>query len=523
MRLIKFIQIVQIVSIPLTPGVWIRSPIIDPFRASQSTEFSVRFSWSVGEHSTSEIQAYEVEMRYPVTVIQDDSRIINSPNSENFFSPRSEYVSSWSPWTVVYSSTGRQFVFDATGLPSRAFAFRVRAVTASGSASGWSPPVMTHVRLPPEKERVMVELIGTGRNAPDYSEIRINGEIIFSRSDRPGLTLATFHRADLSRISLRTFNTQMDPAESAELGRFLRSLDQSVYIFVISSDAWERFLSPSTASILESVGGFYVGQWARTINNDDRSLGGTASQDSFGHPYALIGMPGLGMGRGWESLQLNTGHYLTRRKTERAIVRVRMEFHYGLGRYLIPDRSIVFTHQLFSRAQPPAIGTLHNPNKNRIRFDYYIQQLPQYIPHIGTVRNYFEYIVEGNQTIELKNFTNTGFEISVVIMKPEPVVFNDPRRGSRIQTELERIWGGPSQRTSVVAPHADLPGVDSFIPPEDRLCPNIIEEFFDPALPPCPQYGSQDAPDLLKFGVGVYPTVCYSECIQREVLDFRVL
>ena len=513
---------------------WISQPILHPFHECRATETSILVAWSLGDHASEEMSHYEVRVRWPMAMEQYDYRLQSRPTENDFFAINRvlnrEYVKRWSDFFIGYTGRGRSWDFvvsdqlqNANGTV-RVFDLQVRAVTVNGIKSDWSAPVLTHTVLPNEQERFLVELTGTGMNNAMASKIIVNGVSIFDRTDLRGLALAVFNRANFALEHIDVYDVFADVSESVRMTHDIVQHGPDKFIAVVSGDAWERNLGPQLASALETYGGYYVGQWARIFSSSIRSsefadLSETASGDTFGHPYALWGMWGLGMGGGIESLQLNTGHYLVTGKSERAIVRLQVYYNYMLGRYFV-SRSEARTADFFKKAQRPVSGTLHNPATKVVKFDYTIQRLSLYAPYIGNLHRSIEYLMEANETVVRDEFnaTNYGFEIVQNLEHlPDPLITVDPR--ADMQTELERVWGGPTRRFSGYKAGEALPGTVETTTP--RKCADLLALRFSNDLGSiCPNVVDSGNVDLLKFGKGLFPTICReTNCRSKSILE----
>lgn len=69
-------------------------------------------------------------------------------------------------------------------------------------------------------------------------------------------------------------------------------------------------VSTTHLQAMELCGAYHFGIWARVFADHQphepppvADFEETASDLNFGHPYAFIGVPGIGTGMGWESLQ----------------------------------------------------------------------------------------------------------------------------------------------------------------------------------------------------------------------------
>ena len=516
---------------PPTSGQWTATPSLQPFLESRATSSSILLAWSLGRHSLYGIDRYEVRVRWPLTMEIYDFKFYPLATSAGMF-PSLDRAKSWSSYFPVYSGLGRQFSFESAQISGvqvnnqRIFEFSVRAVTDDDAfSSPWSAPVLMHtVFQDATLERFYVDLVGTGRNNAGYSSIFVKGESVFHRTDLKGFALAVFDRSDFSLKFFDQYDVSSTESESLRMANDLAThAGPEQYIAVVSGDSWEWKATPLLSKTLEGYGAYYLGQWAHVFSNQVQpspyaDLSETQSQDSFGHPYAFFGCAGWGPGNGYESLQLNTGQYLAREKSETAKIRIPLYYNYMLGRYFIaPFAQGIYTHEFFSKSQLPKPGSLHNPVPFRKTAPIQISLQSKYAPYMGNLWNAIDYIREANETVILDEFntTNSGFQIvQQMTYLPNPLVTEDPRPSNIFETELERIWGGPCARYSQVT--GELLS-NSVSVSTTRICPSIFTDQV------CLEYddGVTGVP-LLEFAVGLWPTVCSSQdtgCISQTTLS----
>jgi hypothetical protein len=506
-------------------GSWTLSPQIDAPTESRSTETTIFLTWSQGAHSLEPLSRYEVQARYPTAISPNDQYLyFPKPTQDGYYPDRSidrPWAVSWSDWSDVYIGMGRQYLFSVsqfTGLSNqRVFDFRVRAVTSGSLTSDWSTVVPAHTILEGGKDRFLVELVATGKNNPGMSSIKIAGVTIFSRRDKVGLTMAVVDRANFQLLSVDTFDTFNDRAESRRLASSIRACGPEKLVLIVSSHGWEKSFTTNLADAMEMYGAYYVGQWARVFDappiqpNPYADLTGTQSSDSFGHPYAFIGMFGLGMGNGFESIQLNTGHYLTTGKAEPAIIRLSFYYNYMFGKYMVgsEEMSVTRSADWFVKSQAPRPGTVHAPipgGPDPISLSS-IQPQPKYAPYIGTLSHHIEFLMEANETVVLDQFntTNFGFEIRQDNFFSQTIT-DDPREKILI-TELEYVWGGPSVRYNFDGSEVLSASASTNT---NRVCPDILPYLWMQGTG-CSVYDDPVATatvPMLQYGIGIWPTVC---------------
>ncbi|KAF4719500.1 hypothetical protein FOZ62_025224, partial [Perkinsus olseni] len=375
----------------------------------------------------------------------------------------------WSRWQPIFIGPGRVFNWEITEevCEGCSYEFRVRAVGLRQGDCPWSmKTLLAHTIRPGAVDRAPFEIIGTGRNNAGWGSLTVNGEVIFRRSTERGLLLVVLHRRNLHLLHMRMYDTFADADASSRMAADLKRFGSDVFVIVLSVDAWEWHATPTLAKAMEFCGAYHFGMWSRVFADHLHQpspvadFAETASQLSFGHPYAFIGVPGIGTGMGWESLQYNTGHYLAEGgRSPRAIIRGLFYLDYIPMRYRIAD-VVTNTADYYLKGQPPRPETLHNPlpADKQVQPDYYVDRPDPYTPYIGNLWNAVELLLTANETVDLPqyNLTNYGFQIVLDLFLGDPLNYVDARLSRSVQdsyfqmTELERVWGGPSDRIDVV-------------------------------------------------------------------------
>lgn len=308
------------------------------------------------------------------------------------------------------------------------------------------------------------------------------------------------------------------------MAEHIRFYNASFLIVVASTIAWEWQAPRTLVQTMEFCGAYHFGQWAYTFaeqvhyRSNSSDLQQTASQEQFGHPYAFIGIPGIGTAMGWESLMYNTGHYLARSvKTQQAIIRGVAYYDYVARLYRLHDVTATKA-TFFLKGQPPLPETFHNPipSRKKAALDFFTlaSMEPAYVPYIGTLREHITKVLEANGTVMPYNF-------AFYLQTDAKVRKVDPRPRSWWVTELERVWGGHSMRFWYHNGTVLNDGVRSV----DRSCPMFIKHnhlFADPLScgvnfeDCCDRVDVPDFP-VTECGVGVSPTLCRTvELIQDD-------
>lgn len=497
------------------------APILMPFDPVRGLPTSCTVSWMPGWNPWATNDRYELEARRP---LQYPFRLGDSENMQfreydqeirDESWPGDEY---WQPWQLVYSGLGRLYTYRVETEVGYAVQFRVRvcAEDPSVGCSPYSPVQSAHAVVSGTLDKVHIYVKGTGKNYPDYTEIRVNNHTIYKRRDETGLVLAVLSRMDLSLQLLRAYDTHRDRAQALEMSRDIRAFNQSYFVVVASTIAWEWHATRSLAQTMEFCGAYHFGQWAHTFAESPHyessmsDMQRSSSQDEFGHPFAFIGIPGLGTGLGWESLMLNTGHYLPSPllKVPEAEIRAIVYFDY-IARYYRVQSALASKANWWLKAELPVQDTLHNPlpeeKKPMERMDVPAIQKKKYHPYIGTLQNQITQIIEANFTVPPYNY---GF----VLESAGGTIRVDPRPREEWVTELERVWMGRSARYW----HTNGSLLNDGIHFDDRECRDFIYSFYTEASPEvCGEdlSGCCDTADTPGFiatqcRIGVAPTVC---------------
>lgn len=484
-------------------------PSILPVPISRSTTRSILLSWTPAVCSAATVENYELQ----VTCV----------NCFNNF------------WSTIFLGKGRFFKWETLDVvPGTAYYFQVRAIDSLGNPSPWSANRTAYTLLPAQEERFPIELIGRGRNNPGQVSIAIGGTAVYNCSNETGLVLAVFTRSNFNMISLDTFDTFNNVSASDALATALLSLNSSVFVVLVSSDAWELNTISRLASAVEYCGGYYFGQWSRmpvTSWSPYADTAETADSTYFGHPYAFIGVPGSGTGMGFESIQLVTGQYLAFNKSPRAIIRAVVFFDYLQGQYKLSNVR-TNTADYFKRQQVPSPSTLHNPlPSGRLKIPASFVERPSfYVPYIGSMPYQAEQLISANASYSKPgyNLTNTGFQIMLNRSLPQPLNYLDPRNGSFFQTELERVWGGPSPRTDLTT-GALLRPEQSAMNFDQRVCSDYLLWRFNSSNSACSSgqccedFNAPGVSQFMQYGIGLWPGLCVNatspECLVQTRLS----
>lgn len=502
-------------------------PLLQPWDPLRAQPRSVTVTWTPAWNHWCASGHYILEARYPAGSplhFADLEPLQNrEADRENSTWPGDD---AWTPWEVAYDGLGRSFALRVETGQGHAVQVRVKGcgrgdiLPAAGcGCSEWSPVQTVHTILSAAVDKINFFIQGTGKNAHDYSIIEVNRRTIYRRRDEAGLVLAVFSRLDLSLQWLRTYDTHLNRSKSLDMSKDLRLFNNTHLVVVVSATAWEWHATRSLVKAMEFCGALHFGQWAYIFAEQPHyaspvsDLQADASQREFGHPYAFIGIPGIGSGMGWESLMYNTGFYLADNvKVPKAVIRGVAYYDYIARLYRLTE--VVATKaDFFLRNNPPGHETLHNPMPARKAHSPLFQMMQtSYVPYYGTLTAHITKLIEANATVPPYNF-------AFALQSLAGVIKVDPRPMSYWQTELERVWSGPSMRwwyhnSSILRPGLEL---------EERYCSYFMYWGYTMASPEscganfteCCDY--IDVPGILALAcsIGVAPILCrYSNTTQ---------
>ena len=475
----------------LMPALHPVAPVFHPFTLSRATTRSILLSWTPS--GSMEISHYELQVLL-------------------------------GEWSAVYLGKGRVFSWEANGsvIPGNAYSFRIRSVSPRGLASAWSAELLGHTLLPAQEERFPLELVGMGKNNPGHAKLVIDGFAVYNSSTATGLVLGIFARSNFNLVSLSVYDTFNDAAQADVMASALLALNSSYLVMVVSSDAWELNAHARLARAIDFCGGYHFGQWSRmppVAVSAYTDITETADGSNFGHPYAFLGIPGSGAGMGFESLQLATGHYLAYNLAPRAVVRAIIFFDYRSGQYQIRNAA-TNSADYFKRQQVPQPNTLHNPlpEDRVVAPASFIERPSAYVSYLGSMPWQIELLLAANSSYPKPEYesTNTGFQIVLSRYLPYSLNYVDSRTGSFLQTELDRVWGGPSLRIDITTGALLNSALADALLMEDRPCYAHMLWRFNVSSETCAIFGSgcctefdnPGSPPLMKYGIGLWPSLC---------------
>lgn len=435
-----------------------KPPLLQPWEPLRATSTSITVTWTPAWNAWCDVSYYELQARRPAGPPLQLAGLVGVQFREADlevdlpFEQHAAWADQWwTSWGLRYTGRGRSFTeYVPLGTP-HAVQFRVRACGKDflDGCSDWSPVQTTHTILNAFQDRINFFVRGTGKNAHNYTVLEFNQITIYKRRDETGLVLAIFSRLDLSLQWLKTYDTHRNRSEALQMSKDIRLFNQSNFVVVASSIAWEWHAPQSLVKTMEYCGAYHFGQWAyifaeqKHYESNESDLQGGASQAEFGHPYAFIGIPGIGAGMGWESLMHNTGHYLPRNvNPQHAIIRGIAYYDYVFRIYRLQDVTTTKA-DFYLKGSPPYWQSFHNPIPSTkvaaSRSGPIVGMEPVYTPYLGLLQNAIPEIMEANETVPPYNF-------AFYLVTVANVIKVDPRPRTLWVTELERIWEGASAR-----------------------------------------------------------------------------
>lgn len=231
------------------------------------------------------------------------------------------------------------------------------------------------------------------------------------------------------------------------MSKDIRTFNQSYFIIVASTIAWEWQATSTLAHTMEYCGAYHFGQWVHIFSEQPHyespksDLQQTAAQDEFGHPYIFVGIPGIGSGHGYESLLYNTGHYIADKSvlTPRAMIRGIFYYDYVARLFRIEEMKINKA-DFFVKNKPPSSETIHNPLPASKTYVLHSTMIAKpYSPYVGTLQHHITSLIEANETVPPFNYAFLLYTVAGVMRV-------DPRPRNLWVTEYERVWSGQSAR-----------------------------------------------------------------------------
>ena len=357
----------------------------------------------------------------------------------------------WNEWSEKYSGSKR--IIKLTDLNEGSF-YRIKYKISSRFTTSQFSKL---IPLKKANTKVNIFVQGTGRNNHDNAIVTLNNNIILKHGKFQGLVAITLNRKNLSVSSIKFFdtyheNTQneiktveyikysydengniitnnenttietIDPiSENNNLLKFLEEITISKILIIVSCYGWEKFFLYETAEYLSIFGALKIKEMANSFffkSNEDKFKDQTIlNQNLYHHPYAFIGIKGIGVGNGFEVIQTNKGNYLSTENLPHAFLIVSLSFN-------------KFNRAYYFNYQQDFID-----NYNLINYDYLYNSLDL------SLKELFPFLLHSN----LSSSTNSQFNIydkNTLTDNLLPFDSNNDNNNNIYQTELDRVVVG---------------------------------------------------------------------------------
>ena len=359
----------------------------------------------------------------------------------------------WKDWTQKYSGSKR--IIKLTNLNSGSF-YRIKyKINSRYTTSQYSEIKLIPLKRANTKVNIFVQ--GTGRNNHDNAIVTLNNKIILKYGKFQGLSAITLNRKNLSVSSIEFFDTynentknetntveyikysydkdgnivtsnenttikKLNPiSENNKLMYFLEKVSISEILIIVSCYGWEKFLIYETAEYLSTFGALKIKELTNSFfykaNEDQFKQHTILNENLYHHPYAFIGLKGIGVGNGFEVIQTNKGNYLS---TEN-----------------LPHANLIVTlsYNKFNRAFYFNYKQDFIDNYNLINYDYLYNSLDL------SLKELFPFLLHAN----LSSNTNSQFNIydkNTLTDNLLPFDSNNDNNNNIYQTELDRVVVG---------------------------------------------------------------------------------
>ena len=359
----------------------------------------------------------------------------------------------WKDWTQKYSGSKR--IIKLTNLNSGSF-YRIKyKINSRYTSSKFSEIKLIPLKRVNTKVNIFVQ--GTGRNNHDNAIVTLNNNIILKYGKFQGLSAITLNRKNLSVSSIEFFDTynentknetntveyikysydkdgnivtsnenttikKLNPiSENNKLMYFLEKVSISEILIIVSCYGWEKFLIYETAEYLSTFGALKIKELTNSFfykaNEDQFKQHTILNENLYHHPYAFIGLKGIGVGNGFEVIQTNKGNYLS---TEN-----------------LPHANLIVTlsYNKFNRAFYFNYKQDFIDNYNLINYDYLYNSLDL------SLKELFPFLLHAN----LSSNTNSQFNIydkNTLTDNLLPFDSNNDNNNNIYQTELDRVVVG---------------------------------------------------------------------------------
>ena len=359
----------------------------------------------------------------------------------------------WKDWTQKYSGSKR--IIKLTNLNSGSF-YRIKyKINSRYTSSKFSEIKLIPLKRVNTKVNIFVQ--GTGRNNHDNAIVTLNNNIILKYGKFQGLAAITLNRKNLSVSSIEFFDTynentknetktveyikysydndgnivtnnesttiiNLNPiSENNKLMYFLEKVSISEILIIVSCYGWEKFFIYETAEYLSTFGALKIKELTNSFyykaNEDQFKQQTILNENLYHHPYAFIGLKGIGVGNGFEVIQTNKGNYLSTENLPHA------------------DLIVTLSYNKFNRAFYFNYKQDFIDNYNLINYDYLYNSLDL------SLKELFPFLLHAN----LSSSSNSQFNIydkNTLTDNLLPFDSNNDNNNNIYQTELDRVVVG---------------------------------------------------------------------------------
>jgi hypothetical protein len=207
---------------------------------------------------------------------------------------------------------------------------------------------------------------GTGRNNHDNAIVKINDTTVLENGNFQGLALVIISRYNFSVKEIQYYDTyvkqeptvssfqkvtysyrqdgslknEVETVEKKVSNRYtnaialynkLLTLTEDKLFVLVSCYGWERYFTQELTDLLARYGALNILELKSFLRTDDLDTSinnrSVLNKHFYYHPYALIGIPNIGPGNGYESLRTNKGHYLSTDNLPSAELLVKFKFN----------------------------------------------------------------------------------------------------------------------------------------------------------------------------------------------------
>lgn len=379
------------------------------------------------------------------------------PLRAELFSYLSQTESLWKEWKII---TTNKRIYQLKSLTSGSF-YRIKYTMKSKYSSSKSSRVK-YIPLKRKNTSVSLFVRGTGRNNHNNAQILLNNDIIFNNGKYQGLALIVLSRYNLQVKTINYFDTYTEKKETQKndvfyekyfydetnniisetvvitmtkeyktkqaelLLKSIKQLKKSDLFVLVSCYGWEKYFTIEVAEFLTQHGGLKIKELNYAFYHDNHenvlNYDSLLEKNYYHHPYALVGIPYIGSGNGYEIIQTNKGHYLSTDNLPNAEVLVHLTFdehlrvflfktahkeHYNFINHIYLHKAMDFSlKNMFPLLVNSNVTTFINSHFNIFEQNTNIDHL---IPgYVGCYQTELDRVVLGNNQCSTRSYFNGG-------------------------------------------------------------------------------------------------------------------